>query len=439
MKEITAAWIQTGKEAYRADEKNSVYEEEYRKKYISDIAFNAEKAKLQPFEFSIDIPTMEAVPQGYTGRCWIVAGLNLLREQIGKKLGENNVQGGNFQLSLSYLCFWDKLEKANCFLEKAIQYRKEPYDKREVHSWFQYAVTDGGFWTNFKELVNKYGIVPAESMPETFQSSNTEEMNNRLNYYLRKIGAEIRKADREGQTLEEITTIKDKALEKIFTFLCRCYGCPPDTFSYAPEEGKPEKQYTPESFYHDMAGDMLEQFVNVISLPYEKLPFGEACVLADVFQVVGGQEEQFLNLPLSALKEKCIEQLKDGVPVVCTADDDKMCMEELQLWDDGSFEHLETMGFDFEMSRKDYFQLKAGTASHSMLITGVHLGENGKPERWKIENSYGIDGIHKGYFVCSDSWFEKYVLSAVINKKYISETDNDRQHNRNPFYIWDIM
>lgn len=74
-----------------------------------------------------------------------------------------------------------------------------------------------------------------------------------------------------------------------------------------------------------------------------------------------------------------------------------------------------------------------------MLITGVHLGENGTPERWKIENSYGMDGIHKGYFVCSDSWFEKYILSAVINKKYLSEKDSCPQQSRNLFNIWDIM
>ena len=91
------------------------------------------------------------------------------------------------------------------------------------------------------------------------------------------------------------------------------------------------------------------------------------------------------------------------------------------------------------MSRKDYFQLKAGIASHSMMLTGVHLGEAGKPERWKIENSYGIDGIHKGYYVCSDLWFEKYVLSAVISKKYILGINSIQQQNRNFFNIWDIM
>ena len=73
MKEITTVWIQSNKEAYRADVKNSIYEKEYAKNYISDIAFDNEKAKLQPFEFSVDISTMNAAAQGNAGRCWIVA------------------------------------------------------------------------------------------------------------------------------------------------------------------------------------------------------------------------------------------------------------------------------------------------------------------------------------------------------------------------------
>ena len=61
----------------------------------------------------------------------------------------------------------------------------------------------------FLYQMKKYGIVPAEIMPETFQSSNTEEMNNCLNYYLRKISAEIRKVALEGQNIENIVEIKE--------------------------------------------------------------------------------------------------------------------------------------------------------------------------------------------------------------------------------------
>ena len=74
-----------------------------------------------------------------------------------------------------------------------------------------------------------------------------------------------------------------------------------------------------------------------------------------------------------------------------------------------------------------------------MMSTGVHLGEDGMPELWKIENSYGTDGLHKGYYICSDSWFKKYVLSVVISKKYILEISSKKQQNIYLFNIWDIM
>ena len=116
-----------------------------------------------------------------------------------------------------------------------------------------------------------------------------------------------------------------------------------------------------------------------------------------------------------------------------------MCRDELQLWDDESFDYEEAAGFSFEMSRKDYFQLKAGIACHSMLITGVHLGGDGKPQRWKILNSYDIDGLHQGYFTCSDSWFDKYMVNAVICKKYLGGYERQLQKKANPFDIWEIM
>ena len=124
--------------------------------------------------------------------------------------------------------------------------------------------------------------------------------------------------------------------------------------------------------------------------------------------------------------------------MVCMADDDKMCMEELQLWDDNSFDYVDVTGFDFEMSRKDYFQLKAGIASHSMMLTGVHLGEDGMPDRWKVENSYGTDGLHKGYYICSDSWFEKYMISAVISKSIYWKLV-ERNSKTNIFSIYGIL
>ena len=39
-------------------------------------------------------------------------------------------------------------------------------------------MSDGGYWSNFSNLVEKYGVIPKTAMPETFQSEYSEDMNN---------------------------------------------------------------------------------------------------------------------------------------------------------------------------------------------------------------------------------------------------------------------
>ena len=76
---------------------------------------------------------------------------------------------------------------------------------------------------------------------------------------------------------------------------------------------------------------------------------------------------------------------------------------------------------------------------YSLLITGVHLDEDGRPLRWKIENSYGVSGLHGGYFTCSDSWFGKYMVSAVIRRDYLRPYESRLNEPAHPFHIWDIL
>lgn len=53
--------------------------------------------------------------QRSSGRCWLFASTNVFRVNLIKKY-----KIGNFELSQSYLFFWDKLEKANFFLEREL-------------------------------------------------------------------------------------------------------------------------------------------------------------------------------------------------------------------------------------------------------------------------------------------------------------------------------
>lgn len=64
-----------------------------------------------------------------------------------------------FELSQAYLFYWDKIEKANWFLENAIDTASEDLDSRLVQELLSNPVNDGGQWDMAANLVQKYGLV----------------------------------------------------------------------------------------------------------------------------------------------------------------------------------------------------------------------------------------------------------------------------------------
>ena len=106
--------------------------------------------------------------QKSSGRCWGFAALNLMRIELAKKY---NLE--NFEFSQSYFMFFDKLEKANYFLESILKTLDEESDGRLMSWLVESPIQDGGQWDMFVNLMEKYGIVPQAVMPESFHSSNS--------------------------------------------------------------------------------------------------------------------------------------------------------------------------------------------------------------------------------------------------------------------------
>lgn len=64
-----------------------------------------------------------------------------------------------FELSQGYLFYWDKLEKANYFLEQILDTAEEDLDGRLVQRLLEAPVGDGGQWDMAANLLEKYGLV----------------------------------------------------------------------------------------------------------------------------------------------------------------------------------------------------------------------------------------------------------------------------------------
>ncbi len=194
-------------------------------------------------EFNINIKTHSITDQQSSGRCWLFAGLNILREKIIKKCELNN-----FELSGSYIAYYDKLERFNILLERLILYKNDKkglYD-RYVSSLLENGMTDGGYFTQFANLIYKYGIVPKNIFPETFTSSNTYEINQILSRLLRKFYLDLEK------NITNVKNLKDQCLEQAYTIITNVYGVVPEKFNfeYTDKNGKYhiDKNITPKEF-----------------------------------------------------------------------------------------------------------------------------------------------------------------------------------------------
>ena len=97
-------------------------------------------------------------------------------------------------------------------------------------------------------------------------------------------------------------------------------------------------------------------------------------------------------------------------------------------------------GVEFGMDKAQRLDYGDSLMTHAMVFQGVNLDENGNPDRWKVENSWGDEPGEKGYFVMSDDWFTEYTYQVVVHKKYL--TDEQRAElDQAPIELepWDPM
>ena len=276
---------------------------------VKDAAFCHEGLASSQYAFSIEIPTLPVTNQKASGRCWIFSALNVLREVTAKKCNLDK-----FELSQNYTAFWDKFEKANYMLESIIDLADRPTDDRLVCHILSEGVGDGGQWDMFVNLVEKYGVIPKSAMEETYQSSNTRDMNALLNSKLRQCAARLRETVRSGGDAQ---AQKKEMMSEIYCFLCMCFGKPPKKFDF--EYVDKDKKYhvvrnlTPKAFYEEYVGMKLrDDYVSIINSPTEDKPFGKSYTVDYLGNVAEGAPVRYYNLPMDTLKSLIIRQLSDG-------------------------------------------------------------------------------------------------------------------------------
>ena len=154
---LTTDVIEKLRAGYSHDGKNQAIYNALTANDINSLALNRDRLIAHSSIFNKEIKAGDITNQQATGRCWMFAGLNTLRPTVVNKFSI-----ASFKLSPNYLFFWDKLEKANMFLESMIALASRDINDREVVVLLQDPCPDGGWWSYVVDLVSKYGVVPED-------------------------------------------------------------------------------------------------------------------------------------------------------------------------------------------------------------------------------------------------------------------------------------
>jgi bleomycin hydrolase len=414
--------ISKWEEENEKSEKNAILRHALAHNGFNGVFQSADQMADSQFAFSTEIKTLPVTNQKKSGRCWIFSASNLLRELIAKKAGISDM----FEISQNYIAFYDKLEKINFTLEALIDLiDKKPDDRKEMFI-LQNGVGDGGQWDMFVDIVKKYGVCPKAAMVETAQSNETHDSNVLINSSLRRFAYEAHLLMKEGKGLKEVRELKAKYMEKFYALVVSCFGLPPKSFDFEYTDKKGayhiEKGYTPLSFFDKYVGKEIDEYVSIINAPTADKPYYQTFNIEYLGNVVGGKEVTHLNLPLSRFKELIVNQLKAGDLVWFGSDVSKYGVRAEGLWDDKCYDFSSAFGLSNDFAKDgmlDYFQ---SAMNHAMVLTGFDEKE-GKIIRWKVENSWGEDLGTKGYFVMSDTFFDKFVYQAAIKKSCLGEKE----------------
>lgn len=374
------------------------------------------------FTHSVKKKHTKATDQGRSGRCWMFSGLNILRHFF--------IQGMSlekFEFSEAYLFFWDKLERANTYLQWFI----DNPDQKPGDRLFDHIVTssmnDGGWWVTFVNLVEKYGLIPKDVMKESFHSGDSDSVNEILQLHLNSAVCYIRK---NGLCREAASKFKIKMLENIYTILVKFLGTPPEKFEWSFEKTDSDKvtyvsDLTPIKFKKLIPKKLsVSNFVLLADMPH--LDRYEVYEIKDTENMIGGQRVQFLNLPIDDIVLYTKKSVLSGCAVWFAADVRQHFNFVESTLDDQVNDPDTLFGQPSPGPTKaDHLLMNTIESNHAMAFTGVNLCLNSnEPVNWQVENSWGYSDHETegqdGFLHMSHSWFKKFVIQVSILEKFMS-------------------
>jgi bleomycin hydrolase len=281
-------------------------------------------------------------------------------------------------------------------------------------------VPDGGYWENVVNLIEKYGAVPQEIMPETNSSSNTSLMNALISRKLRADAVKLRDMHKQKRSLRRLRTEKTKMLAQVYKMLVLNLGRPPAEFQWRFEDANSvvskTRTYTPKSFYREFVDVDLRQYVDIFNDPSKE--YGNHYSINLTRNIRDGEDAHFANVKMQILKDIAAKAVLDDEPIWFSCDVGKDQSRDHGIMAMGMFDYDSIYMTDMAMTKAQRSLFRESVPNHAMVFIGIDM-QNDKPAKWLVENSWGDEKGSKGLWTIYDSWFDTNVYSIIVKKNYV--------------------
>jgi len=280
-------------------------------------------------------------------------------------------------------------------------------------------------------LLENYGLVPQTLYPESTHSSLSDPLNWLLKVKLREHALVLRNLAetlrgahvREETVIATLRVKKEELLREIYNIMTATLGVPPPptkrfVWEYVDADEKAGRwEGSPKEFFEQFATKPYSplEFFSLINDPRNK--YSKLYTVENLGNVWGGRPVFYVNTEIENMKSVVVKMIRAGVPVFFGCDVGKFSDQATGIMDPALFEYASAFDIELKLTKAQRLQMCESMMTHAMVITGVHIDViNGKPVRYKVENSWGDATGKDGFYVMTDSWFEEYVFQVVVPK-----------------------
>ncbi|MHB2027156.1 MAG: C1 family peptidase [Elusimicrobiota bacterium] len=448
--EISPDWVRRMRNANKSEDPSVLRLRDAAERVgFTQIALNRGIIQAHNDKYTVTIPDGVITNQKQSGRCWIFAGLNMIRSEL---LARNQLPE-KFEFSENYIYFFSMLEKSNRYLEQSIgaMLRKKDGTKAASRN-FRDQLTlddklgDGGWFDYFQFLVAKYGLAPKSAMGETTSSQTSSVLSSELKNSIALSVSELLNAMKtlpKEKFAREAIRIKSRAMARVWKVLTTHLGTPPEQFDLrldskpvkiGPVENNPAQiaRYTPVEFAKSFIRFNPDDYVTVVNYP--RIKNGVVYEIPKSGVGIADSKRRVYNLRFMQVGPDRLEQLaaasiKNGRPSWFAADITKDVDYQSGIMHPEIFQRDAIYGFSpsekkKKLSRDWATYLLVTGPNHAMALTGYDQPDpNTRIVKFRVENSWGETVGSKGVFHMYREWFRRNVYQVIVHKSLLTPAE----------------